>query len=93
LPRAQLRDGRAAFALAAGDDQHQIAARHFQRLFGARNRRESPKDPGFHAAVSIRFIAGPAGRSCGPPRARLGQGLQARDVRAEGGRHHHPVAA
>ena len=42
LAARQLRRGGAPFALAAGDEQHQVAARHLQRLFGRDGRAESP---------------------------------------------------
>ena len=61
LAARQLRRRGAPFALAAGHDQHQVAARHFQRLFRGQRCAGSPSAPRpLRAAATILFIARPS---------------------------------
>ena len=52
LATRQLRGGRAAFALAAGDQQHQVLPRDVTGLFRADNGREAGQHAGFQARLN-----------------------------------------
>ncbi len=90
FPARQLGRGRAAFALTAGHDQHQVLARMLDGLVRADGRREIGQNTAFHARLDHPPHRPPQ-KTDRPARPLAGfrQCLDPRDVRRERRRHHH----
>ena len=90
LAAGQLGRCRPAFALAAGDDQHQVLARDLAGILDRQGVRKVLQHAGFHRSLH-HAPHGAAQQDHRSPGRHPGHGQRANpgDVRSEGGRHHH----